>query len=487
MLLNILQKITTFLSRLRSGNSTVLERSADQQLQRELAEAARSPSLGSLNMVSTRSQDQDRASSTTRSKSPLETGLLLRLSGNKKRSQESRTATPTASTKRRKLDDVPSGMETHGAQTVAAVVIPRLAPEETTTFTESKDIGAPTDPSSINGGMDGPAEEEQAPTFSRGESTLDDSRPVFEKQAQSMSNERPTASSRRKAKKPRRRDSKRDLSSLINFQSHTPTLEPEAKPPKLEPTSKHRRFDNESEIDTVDLQPSLPSPPENHESSGVLAVPQLPEGNDIESSEDEAPEEVTKSKGLKTARAAAAEATKAVEAQQAVEKQRRRDRDRLLKSQSQLSKKQPQVTDADDTKSEISSDDDMPDQVAPPPLDDKDQMDWSKQLPLPELLPEEVLAAEPAVRPPTPPPQNGLVKAATNKKRRFLEKKEKPIKDLKRGNVRIRVLDDRRSVLPPKVSKSSRMIRETWLNGRPGATGKPMFERRKVGGGFVRR
>ncbi|KAL8965051.1 MAG: hypothetical protein Q9183_004058 [Haloplaca sp. 2 TL-2023] len=213
----------------------------------------------------------------------------------------------------------------------------------------------------------------------------------------------------------------------------------------------------------------------------------MPEDNDIESSEDEAPEEVTKSTGLKTARAIAAEATKAAEAQQAVEKQRRRDRDRLLKSQSQVSKRQPQVIDAVDTESEISSDDDVPDQVAPPPLDDKDQMDWSKQLPLPELLPEEVLAAEPAVRLPTPPLQKDLVKVAANKKRQFLEKKEKPIKDLKRGNVRIRVLDDRRSVLPPKVSKPSQIIRESWLNGRLGARGKPMFERRKVGGGFVRR
>ncbi|KAL8958190.1 MAG: hypothetical protein Q9183_005886, partial [Haloplaca sp. 2 TL-2023] len=186
MLLNVLKKVTTFLSGLRSGHSIVLERSADQQLQHELAEAAQSPSLGSLNMVSTRSQDQDRASSTTRSKSPLEKGISLRLSANKKRSQESRTATPTQSTKKRKLDDVPSGMESHGAQTVAAVVIPSISPERSNTYTDLKDIG-PTVPSSINGGIDRPADEQRAPSFSRGQGILDDSIPISETQAQVLS------------------------------------------------------------------------------------------------------------------------------------------------------------------------------------------------------------------------------------------------------------------------------------------------------------
>ena len=107
--------------------------------------------------------------------------------------------------------------------------------------------------------------------------------------------------------------------------------------------------------------------------------------------------------------------------------------------------------------------------------------------PLPPLLPDEILAIEPVARPPTPPAEPEATLVSMTKKRRFLDADPKPPKDVKRGPVNVRVLEAERQVLPPKASKPSKALKEAWLVGRRGAGGSDVVQRRKLGGGFVRR
>jgi len=102
--------------------------------------------------------------------------------------------------------------------------------------------------------------------------------------------------------------------------------------------------------------------------------------------------------------------------------------------------------------------------------------------PLPALLPDEILAAEPMTRPPTPPP---IVTTISSKKHRFIDADPKPPKDIKKGTVKVRVLEDNKSVLPPRASKASKSLKESWLAGQRGRKDSTA-QRRKPGGGFLR-
>jgi len=106
---------------------------------------------------------------------------------------------------------------------------------------------------------------------------------------------------------------------------------------------------------------------------------------------------------------------------------------------------------------------------------------------LPALLPDEILTAEPAARPPTPPLNLEHRKKSKPKKHTFVDAEAKPPKDIKRGPVNVRVLEVGRQSLPPKGSKESRNMKESWLAGRRGRNGAGVFERRKIGEGFVRK
>ena len=105
--------------------------------------------------------------------------------------------------------------------------------------------------------------------------------------------------------------------------------------------------------------------------------------------------------------------------------------------------------------------------------------------PLPLLLPEEILASQPVLPIPAPPPSR--IKLASGKKHKFLDLETKPPKDIKCGRVTISVLQDNRSMLPPPSSQESKALRESWLAGRPGLKGAVSVPRRKPSGGFVRR
>lgn len=130
--------------------------------------------------------------------------------------------------------------------------------------------------------------------------------------------------------------------------------------------------------------------------------------------------------------------------------------------------------------------------------------DSGRQSALPALLPDEILNAAPVARLPTPPPpppppsyqlpaDSGIKKP---NKLRFLDRAEKPPKDISAGGTTIRVLHDNNSPqqgkskppLAPKASKASRNSRNNWFK-RDRCTAHVNGMRRAAGGpsGFVRR
>ncbi|KAI9879928.1 MAG: hypothetical protein M1830_006410 [Pleopsidium flavum] len=204
--------------------------------------------------------------------------------------------------------------------------------------------------------------------------------------------------------------------------------------------------------------------------------------------EDGAPEIVTASAGAKTARARTLEAAKAAKRQRVASKEKRRERDDLLKQQAQSSKKSMKRK-----AKEISDDSPEPDRLVDttnatpkPPLNHAN-LKINVRNPLPALLPEEILAAELVARPPTPPLNLEPRMKPKPKKHTFVDAEPRPPKDIKRGPVNVRVLEVGRQIIAPKGSKESRNLKESWLAGRRGRNGSGVFARRKVGEGFVRK
>lgn len=118
------------------------------------------------------------------------------------------------------------------------------------------------------------------------------------------------------------------------------------------------------------------------------------------------------------------------------------------------------------------------------------------------MLPDEILNAEPSVRPPTPPretePATVKTSSNNNNKLRFLDTAQKPPKDVVVGGTSVRVLDGTTNypnwktrsnpTLPPKLSKASRNVRDSWMAGNRNKNVSSGV-RRTAGGpsGFVRR
>ncbi|KAI9776270.1 MAG: hypothetical protein M1839_000504 [Geoglossum umbratile] len=248
------------------------------------------------------------------------------------------------------------------------------------------------------------------------------------------------------------------------------TLEPEKTKTEskelLRPT--HTRFASEE----PEPQPAVAAAisPEN---------PPKPVVEDDESGDD-VPEAVTLQSGQEQARSREEEAAKALERQTVDAREKRKQRDAKLKEQAASSKR--------NKKRKF---DDLGEGEASPAATDlvisiEPQHRPSRKSDLPALLPEDILLAVPATRPPTPPLQHKGQKPLQplGKHKIFTEK---PSKDVKRGPITVRVLESTNTVLAPKVVKATSSIRESWLVGRPGKNGHPSVERRKVGGGFLRR
>ncbi|KAG0160699.1 hypothetical protein PDIDSM_8229 [Penicillium digitatum] len=233
------------------------------------------------------------------------------------------------------------------------------------------------------------------------------------------------------------------------------------------PAAKKIRFDSE-EPETVEAQPEEISEAPTHE-------------DDEDDSDDDAPETIDNSAQLLKMKEQAKkqEAAKQLEEQLKREKRRKLDERRKLQAKSVV---KPKEAPTDDMLSESTA-----------TLQGTTTQD-ARRAALPALLPDDILNAEFAIRPPTPPAEDQLAVPKKSNKLRFLDKQDKLPKDVNMGDVSIRVLDapsskkSSKPALAPKISKAGRNLKSSMLQKtRTIAQGNGL--RQKAGGpsGFVRR
>lgn len=165
-----------------------------------------------------------------------------------------------------------------------------------------------------------------------------------------------------------------------------------------------------------------------------------------------------------------------------MKKEKRKQLDKQRKLQAKSAAKKKEIANTEDMLSESSG-----------TLQGSTTQDTRRSA-LPALLPDEILNAAPATRPPTPPAEDFEPVQKKPNKLKFLDKKEKRPKDVRMGDTTIRVLDEgpsrkkAKTALAPKASKSGRNVKDTWLN-KSRSTASINGLRRTTGGssGFVRR
>ncbi|KAI4214730.1 MAG: hypothetical protein LQ351_002805 [Letrouitia transgressa] len=315
------------------------------------------------------------------------------------------------------------------------------------------------------------------------------------------------------------RDAEKDIemqasktSMLANPAGHTRPLSPTASAPPLKKQKKKKKTkpsDPDAPTDTISpTNPLVPKPkthkrfhseepPPSSPNPEPAQPPSNPEkaeqDNKDDDDDDTAPEtELITHPSLASTSASASAA--AARAQKEAAKQKRRARDSLLKAQKQHKRgRERKHKHKSKERGDI-----VPSPPSPPSPSALDQEGegGNGELAIPDLLPLELLAEEPAPRAPTPPfpsehrpAQQTSLKA---QKRKLLDQDPRPRKDIKVGKYKVRVLEAlvSQTGLPPKASKNSKAVRERWLVGREGAKGKMCVERRGWGvggGGFVRR
>ncbi|KAL4974813.1 U3 snoRNA associated-domain-containing protein [Aspergillus desertorum] len=219
---------------------------------------------------------------------------------------------------------------------------------------------------------------------------------------------------------------------------------------------KHFRFDSEE-----------PVWPEVMESELLVDKQQENQGDEEDSSDDEAPETVDNSAQLSKIKLETKKRKEARRIEEQSKRERRRQLDEARKQQAKASVKRKELstpqaapgagTPAEDMLSESSA-----------TLQGSFTQD-ARRSTLPVFLPDDILNAVPDVRPPTPPPEIEDFSQKKPTRLRFLEKKEKAPKDVQMGDVAIRVLDSESSrkqpnaALAPKASKMGRGAKEAWL------------------------
>lgn len=264
------------------------------------------------------------------------------------------------------------------------------------------------------------------------------------------------------------------------------------------PKANHKRFASEEPKPPPVQRPKTQEHSKPHDEDDDTNVV-------VADSDDDAPETLTASAGLEQVRATAIEAARAVEKydgfnvlylimykltifrQEATTKEKRKARDSRLKEQAKSASKRRKIhrETLPESNPENASERPTGSVSNQPKASIGSRMNGRSALPA--LLPDEILAIEPAARPPTPPKEQEARLMSVSKKRKFLDADPKPPKDVKRGPVTVRVLEAQRQLLPPRASKTSKALKEAWLVGRRGAGGAAVVQRRKLGGGFVRK
>ncbi|KAH8705750.1 hypothetical protein BGW36DRAFT_354148 [Talaromyces proteolyticus] len=218
------------------------------------------------------------------------------------------------------------------------------------------------------------------------------------------------------------------------------------------PVKNHIRFDSEE---------PTPVPKEIDEIPETQVVPPEEESSD----DDEAPEVVDNSAQLLSLKVQAQKQEKARKRDENLRKQKRKLQDERNKSQAKATKKpRPEKQNPSATRPSepsLGQDDDLVSESTA--TLQGSVVRESGRLALPALLPEEILNAESVYRPPTPEPEQ---KPKSTKYHKFFDDVEKPVKDLHRGDVTIRVLEDKKVMLPPKSLTAGRDLKAAWMSGQ---------------------
>ncbi|KAM3068026.1 hypothetical protein ACMFMG_011074 [Clarireedia jacksonii] len=260
--------------------------------------------------------------------------------------------------------------------------------------------------------------------------------------------------------------------------------------------SKHKRFGSEEPVTEVEKKIEVT----------VEETAEAVNGEEDESSDDDAPEEVNTNDAVKVAKQKAREVAKAAEEQAALIKKKRQEKDAVLKRQAVASKKRKLETDPLETmlppaqKAKVDSN---PSEQAPEtetetePADDVEiesntldgdgtadgRLDYDSEndieeirrtfapplsrRPLPDLLPEELLEDDDEDMSDQGVLVNGEKKPKFTKKKDILGALgEKKIKDKRVGNTTFRVVEKGSQYLAPKVSLHAKVLKDAWLQGR---------------------
>ncbi|CAG8149931.1 unnamed protein product [Penicillium salamii] len=206
-------------------------------------------------------------------------------------------------------------------------------------------------------------------------------------------------------------------------------------------------------------------------------TPEAPQDDEDEDSDDDAPETIDNSAQLSKMK----EQAKKQEAARQLEEKAKREKRRKLDERRKLQAKTKEVP-VDDITSESTT-----------TLQGETTQD-ARRAALPALLPDDILNAEPVLRPPTPPLEDMFAMPKKSNKLRFLDKTDKIPKDVNMGDVNIRVLDapsSRKSskpALPPRVSKVGRNVKSSLLQKTRNTARRNGLQKKASGpGGFVRR
>ncbi|EED15516.1 conserved hypothetical protein [Talaromyces stipitatus ATCC 10500] len=241
--------------------------------------------------------------------------------------------------------------------------------------------------------------------------------------------------------------------------------------------SNHIRFGSE--------EPTLPI----QQTKGIETPQPTQAKDDSESDDDEAPEVVDNSAQLLSLKVQAQKQKEAKRRDEILQKEKRRLQDEKQKAQAKASaaakakaekSQKPQFFD-----SKLISDDDL---VSESTATLQESVRGSGRRALPALLPDEILNAEPVHRLPSPPPEEQQ-KSNIRRQHKFF-KEDKPAKDIRRGDVTIRVLETKKEMLPPKSSAIGKHVKASWQAGHRGRNGSAPGGLKRVGGGpksFVRR
>ncbi|KAI4936166.1 hypothetical protein J4E85_001495 [Alternaria conjuncta] len=273
-------------------------------------------------------------------------------------------------------------------------------------------------------------------------------------------------------------------------------------PPSAQPEKTHRRFGSEEPAESQDSPVAIKQGHKRYEAS--QPIESLPptqtsqvDQDEASDSDDEAPEVVTTAAAGSKARAAQAEADRAQKAQQAKEQAKRQAREELVAAQ-QAAKREHEEKKAKKLAKKAAKEA----KAAAGPLDKEPEVASRMDIDVSNgLLPASLLETIDDQRPPTPPPQRRgkteeeLRKEKLNHHIKFLERVDKPAKDVKKGKLSVAVLAQQNRVLPPKVNRNTKNVREHWLKGRemdkkggkPGVRFGKKLERRPHGNrGFLR-